>query len=183
MGGWGERQVRGRYLRWKSERRASGTGLSLEGGLVRARPPEQRLAPPQSIRSQPPQPGDLPEPPSSAAARVAETRGGRVEPGSRGSFSQEESGERGPEDAWASRANCGSPGPFIAAWDGLLSPVSPAGGGGAGPGDPQTHVPRGGDAQTGPSAYSRGSHPWRPWRPAFSSLSGSAEVLADLDPL
>lgn len=62
------------------ERRASGTGLSLEGGLVRARPPERRLAPPQSIRSQPPQPGDLPEPPSSAAARVAETREGRVEP-------------------------------------------------------------------------------------------------------
>lgn len=79
--GWGESsKVGGGTCAGSPERRASGTGLSLEGGLVRARPPERRLAPPQSIRPQPSQPGDLPEPPSSAAARVAEARESRVEP-------------------------------------------------------------------------------------------------------
>lgn len=76
---------RGTVPRWgctcagSPERRASGTGLFLEVGLVRARPLRQRPAPPQSIRTEPPEPGDPPEPPSSAAARVAEAREGRVE--------------------------------------------------------------------------------------------------------
>lgn len=82
-GGMGRRALteRGATCAGSPGRRASGMGQSPEVGLVRARPSRQQLAPPHSCP---------PEPPSSAAARVAEAREVEWRLSSNGSWSREE---------------------------------------------------------------------------------------------
>lgn len=155
-GGGGGRAPRGSdTCAGSPERRASGTGPSLEVGPVRARRPGQRPAPPQSLRREP---GHQPKPPSSAAARVAEARECRVEPERRLELGlgvrRRGRSRRSPGQA---EASCGGPGPFIAGENGPLFPFPPPAGGEER--DPECALDarpeRGGGAQ---AAYSRGSH-------------------------
>lgn len=110
-------------------RRASGTGQSPEVWPVRARPPAQRPGLPRSR-------GPEPEPPSSAAARVAEARAGRVEP----------ERELEPEDSARAeprrRGRRGGPRPFIAR-ERPPAPCSPRGGRSGTRGHGGAHVPGG----------------------------------------
>lgn len=166
-GGGGGRAPRGSdTCAGSPERRASGTGPSLEVGPVRARRPGQRPAPPQSLRREP---GHQPKPPSSAAARVAEARECRVEPERRLELGlgvrRRGRSRRSPGQA---EASCGGPGPFIAGENGPLFPFPPpprAGRSGT-RSAPWTHVPKGEEAPRQPTHAAR---TWRPPRPTLSS--------------
>lgn len=175
-GGGGGRAPRGSdTCAGSPERRASGTGPSLEVGPVRARRPGQRPAPPQSLRREP---GHQPKPPSSAAARVAEARECRVEPERRLELGlgvrRRGRSRRSPGQA---EASCGGPGPFIAGENGPLFPFPPPRGrGGAGPGVRPGRTSRKGRRRPGSllTRLAPGGHRDLPFPPSVSAPGAEA---------